>query len=122
MNWTQPVEIGDVVEHLRHTFLDTSELRKHQRAGTVETFYTMLVNRVISEIAVVPIYRELKGFEPLDDPQEVTDAFNAIIDVLSLAFGKSHREVYNDLLKMVGDFPIADVRTAMILKNRNALH
>lgn len=113
---------SDVVDKLRLTTENISELYARQMSGTTEEFFSEVMHRVVTDLTIIPVERSLTGSEETDNPSDVEDACQTIITLISQYFGKTYDAVETALYTLIESFPVDDVRQAAMIKRTTGLH
>jgi hypothetical protein len=116
------LELDDVINKVHSVCLDGSTYKQHQQQGTLDHYYRNILTEAVADMATLPVHRNAKGLEPLEDALEVTRTFSHVARLMCLTFGKPYKQVEADLVGVLQQFPTHDYRLAKILRNKNKLH
>ncbi len=122
MNNSTVYELDDVINKVHSVCLDSIIYKHHQAQGTLDNYYKEILTDAVADMATLPVTRNVKGLEPIEDPLEVTRTFTRLAHLMSIAFGKPYKQVEADLVTVIEGFPTQDYRMSKILRNRNKLH
>lgn len=114
--------VDDIVQKIQQLVINADLYYLHLKNGTIEEYYEEILETIVNDMAIVPLYRMSLGLDPEDDKTEVRHALTTImIDVANL-FEKSIDDVEGDLIHVMNTFPIIDVQAAIRLKLEGKLH
>jgi hypothetical protein len=117
-----PYHMRDVIQRAQDIAADVSELCKHVQAGLLDEYYQWVMNELVMDLTIIPVIRAMHEVETYDDSDTVTSGFHAIANILSAMFQKDSRKVREDLIELMNEFPVDDVREAYVLRQQNLLH
>lgn len=116
------VNVQDVINKVQQRTLDGGAYYNHLSNGTINDYYRDVIMETITDITIFAIERELAGFEPAEDAQETLHAFAQIIEMVATLFNKTKPDVEADLISMMHEYPVEEVREAQHLRHNNLLH
>lgn len=123
-----PIEVPinsfeQVVDKVNKMLMDVQLQRYHILNGTTDQFYRDMMQQVITDVTLIPVYRgDSATVDPDVDRDDMHDAILAIVQIMAYTFGKDQRSVEKDFCAQIKMFPVEDVRTAARLKESNRLH
>jgi hypothetical protein len=112
----------DLVKKHRSVMTDVNAQIEHARKGTTDDFYKQMIDDLITDITLMPIYRDSQELEQINDRDVLEASISAVMEMMSIAFGKNKKTVENDFRKALRRFPVDDVREAGRLKANNRLN
>lgn len=116
------VELEQVIDLINQELVDANSFIKHQQAGTLDSYYDDMINRIAGNMVLLPLQREFNNLDPLTNPHEVINMFKHAADIISTVFGKTPTMVHSDMIDAVENFPADDYRHAIYLRQTNALN
>jgi hypothetical protein len=116
---TDLITVLDKVE--RYT-LDTATYFDHLHAGTLHLYYVEILNDIITDLVTIPVERTCLGLEPVESPDDVIKGCNEIASMLAVTFNKTDRQVHDEMMTLMNEFPVEDMRTARVKKRKGLLH
>lgn len=124
MTTKKVLELTDVIERAEMRMQDTTLYIYHEIRGTLSDYYTQFLQEAVMDLAIIPVERQFEGLEPeaTDDPNDVAGTIKRVVSITAFLFHKSMGEVEQDLLRLMKEFPTADVREATALRYQNKLH
>lgn len=115
------LEVQDVINKIGRRTMDGNTYYDHVLDGTVDEYYKQMLTEIVTEMTVLPIERGFAGLDPIDDPKEIAKAFTQMTAMVATLFGKQQRHVEEDLIRIMHDYPVDEVRFAQILRLKNRL-
>lgn len=86
--------------------------------------YTEFLTAAVIDIAIIPVEREafdMSLTEP-DDETSLMDTLRRIVSMAALKFNRTLSQTEHDLIKIMKEFPTADVRESATLRHKGLLH
>jgi len=115
------LEVQDVINKVGRLTMNGDAYYDHLENGTVEEYYLEMLMTIVTEMTVLPVERGFAGLEPIDDPKEISKAFQEMTAMVATLFGKQQRHVEEDLIRVMHDYPVDEVRFAQYLRHKNRL-
>lgn len=118
-----PLDISDIVHKVNTEYGDPDVMCAHITNGTIPQYYDVVLDKVIYDLTIIPIARQLSDYEAEDtDFDGVVGEFRYIINTLSDVFNKDHTAVKEELIRRMEEYPIDDVRIAYEKRFNNTLN
>jgi hypothetical protein len=114
--------IEDIVKKVEQRSSDIHNLFVHTRDGTMDEFYSEIVDEVIFDITIFPVERSAQQVEVQDDQKSVVRGLHHIAEIIADVFGRPQHDVELDILERMNEFPVDDVRQSRTLYHKNLLH
>jgi hypothetical protein len=114
--------IEDIVKKVEQRSSDIHALFVHTCDGTMDDFYSEIMNEVVYDITVFPVERSVQQVEIQDDQKSVVRGLHHIAEIVSNAFGRSQHDVELDILERMNEYPVDDMRQSRTLYHKNLLH
>jgi hypothetical protein len=89
-----------------------------------DTAYTEFLTAAVIDIAIIPVEREafdMALVEP-DDETSLMDTLRRIISMAALTFNRTLSQTEQDLVRIMKEFPTADVRESATKRHQGMLH
>lgn len=116
------LSLDALVSHLEVQVADFNAVTDHFKAGTLNKYYDELKQQAVTDLLLIPARRLAQDLTVGDDVESVQSAVETIASLLSTLVDKSPKEVQQDIMACVQQFPFEDVRQATYLKQHNKLN
>jgi hypothetical protein len=122
-NTTNVWEIVEKIQHQIYASFDTAEQSgSDSPLDVMQSLYEDTINAVVFDMSSLPVHREIAELDPFDDPYEVMEAYDQILEMIGAAFGHSISKIELDMHKIIIQYTVDDLRTLIKLKQNNRLH
>ena len=116
------LDFHEVVDKVNKHYGHPSTMYAHIMNGTVNEYFSVVLDDVVYDLTIMPIARQLNDQETDDDQETVTAGFRQITETLGFLFNKDGTAIFKEMVRRMNDYPIDDVREAYQLRRKNALH
>lgn len=117
----RPVEVDEVIRKVQRQTLDMETLTLHEMCGTTEKYYEQLLTEIVTDMTILPLTRGFAGLDPLDDGKQIEGAFVKMVGMVATLFGMPQKKVEDDLVDVMHNYPVEDVKNAEVLRRDNRL-
>lgn len=121
MNIIQVEPVDVAFDSLVHELLNVEVYHAHSSGGTINQYYTDNLTEIITIAVALPSKYIAAGLDPIP-PETVTAAIEKMIHIMSTVFIKGQHQVEADIAVLVKSLPVADLRTASVLRSTNMLN
>lgn len=119
-------EVWDIVAQVQHYIYEAfneAELNGGDYpADAMQHQYTTMLERIVFEMTSLPVNRESADLDPIDDPLDVQDAYDQILEMVGTAFGHTYSKIEKDMHTILDMYTVDDLRVIYELKKSNRLH
>lgn len=116
------MDMADMFNKVRDELCDPFVMCKHIADGTTSTYLTSVINQIVLDMTIIPAARQELSLDVVDDAATVSGGFHRIANMLSKAFNESQTTIEEQMVSVMNDFPVDDVRSAYVARHRNLLH
>lgn len=123
MEQSQPLlTVAELISHTEQLTKDIDVVYDHYKNGTLDKFYTDMLDQTVETLMLMPMRRQLKNLPMVDEPESISIAVAEIAEMIAVMCGKPSTQVQQDLMTVVHKFPADDVRQSTYLRQNNLLN
>jgi hypothetical protein len=119
---TTPLEMAELIDKIVAVAGDTSTMYIHIVNNTQPQYLDELIQMVVYDLILIPVARNIRNLELVDNAHTVSVGFKRIAKVLADFFLKDQQDIETRLLAAMEASPVDDVRQSFLLRSQNKLH
>ena len=121
---TEYISLATLVDDVKLQTADYPKMVLGYRSGTLESLYDVILTKAVHDILLIPTRRFLNDLSSYadEDVMDSAEALALVIEAVNPLTTKTVENIQADVLALVKNFPIDDVREAATLKKQGRVN